>query len=70
MTENHENYNWFDRFDTWTEPCAIIDSYLLAVQLWEHTMKPEYRDDAELIYYNGICHTQRNNGGMRFMMFV
>ena len=50
MTENHENYNWFDRFDTWTEPCAIIDSYLLAVQLWEHTMKPEYRDDAELIY--------------------
>ena len=27
MTENHENYNWFDRFDTWTEPCAIIDSY-------------------------------------------
>lgn len=63
MTENHENYNWFDRFDTWTEPCAIIDSYLLAVQLWEHTMKPEYRDDAELIYYNGICHTQRNNGG-------
>lgn len=63
MTENYENYNWFDRFDTWTEPCAIIDSYLLAVQLWQHTMKPEYRDDAELIYYNGICHTQRFNGG-------
>lgn len=63
MTNNHENYNWFDRFDTWTEPCAIVDSYLLAVQLWQRTGKPEYRDDAELIYYNGICHTQRFNGG-------
>ncbi|NDV93976.1 hypothetical protein D0T84_03465 [Dysgonomonas sp. 521] len=63
MTENHENYNWFGRYDTWTEPCAIVDSYLLAVQLWQHTGNPEYRDDAELIYYNGICHTQRYNGG-------
>lgn len=63
MTENHENYNWFDRYDTWTEPCAIVDSYLLAVQLWQHTNNPAYRNDAELIYYNGICHTQRYNGG-------
>lgn len=63
MTENHENYNWFDRYDTWTEPCAIVDSYLLAVQLWQHTNNPAYRNDAELIYYNGISHTQRYNGG-------
>lgn len=63
MTENHENYNWFDRFDTWTEPCAIIDSYMLAVQLWQHTGNPVYREDAESIYYNAICHTQRYNGG-------
>lgn len=63
MTENHENYNWFDRYDTWTEPCAIVDSYLLAVQLWQHTGNPDYGNDAELIYYNGICHTQRYNGG-------
>lgn len=63
MTENYENYNWFNRFDTWTEPCAIVDSYMLAVQLWQRTGKPEYRNDAELIYYNGICHTQRFNGG-------
>ncbi len=63
MTENYENYNWFNRFDTWTEPCAIIDSYMLAVQLWQHTGKAEYRDDAELIYWNAICHTQRHNGG-------
>lgn len=63
MTENHENYNWFGRFDTWTEPCAIVDSYLLSVQLWQHTRNPKYRDEAELIYYNALCHTQRHNGG-------
>lgn len=63
MTENHENYNWFGRFDTWTEPCAIVDSYLLAVQLWQHTGNPAYKEDAELIYYNALCHTQRYNGG-------
>lgn len=63
MTENYENYNWFERFDTWSEPCAIVDSYLLAVQLWQRTGNPEYRNDAERIYYNAICHTQRFNGG-------
>lgn len=63
MTENFENYNWFDRFDTWTEPCAIIDSYIVAVQLWQATRNPQYLADAEQIYYNGICVTQRANGG-------
>lgn len=63
MTENFENYNWFDRCDTWTEPCAIVDSYILAVQLWQATRNPQYLADAERIYYNGICATQRSNGG-------
>jgi uncharacterized protein len=63
MTENYENYNWFKRYDTWTEPCAIIDSYMLAVQLWKHTGNTQYLEDSELIYYNGIAHTQRMNGG-------
>lgn len=63
MTEAHGNYNWFDRFDTWTEPCAIVDSYMLAVQLWMHTENPIYKEDAELIYYNAISHGQRDNGG-------
>ena len=63
MTENYENYNWFDRFDTWTEPCAIVDSYMLAVQLWQQTLNPQYLEYAELIYYNALCHTQRYNGG-------
>lgn len=63
MTENHANYNWFERFDTWTEPCAIVDSYMLAVQLWQHTENPVYKEDAELIYYNALSHAQRDNGG-------
>ena len=63
MTENMENYNWFERFNTCTEPCAIVDSYMLAVQLWQQTQKPEYMECAEQIYYNAICHTQRYNGG-------
>ena len=63
MTENFENYNWFDRFDTWTEPCAVIDSYIVAMQLWQATRNPEYLTDADRIYYNGICMEQRANGG-------
>ncbi len=62
ITENYENFNWFCRPE-WTEPCAIIDSYILAVQLWQKTGDPLYLEDAHHIYYNAICHTQRDNGG-------
>lgn len=62
MTENFENYNWFGRPE-WTEPCAVIDSYLIAVNLWKFTGKQIYIQDAHLIYYNGIALEQRNNGG-------
>jgi len=62
MTENYENFNWFERPE-WTEPCAIVDSYLLAFQLWQYTQCSQYLEDAQLIYYNAICHTQRSNGG-------
>ena len=27
MTENYENYNWFERYDTWTEPCATRSAW-------------------------------------------
>ena len=63
MTENFENFNWFDRCDTWTEPCAVVDSYMVAVQLWQATRDPRYLADAEQIYYNGLCVSQRANGG-------
>ena len=63
MTENFANYNWFRRYDTWTEPCAIVDSYLLAVQLWQQTRDVAYLEWAEQIYFNALCHGQRRNGG-------
>ena len=63
MTENYENYNWFSRYGTWTEPCAIIYSYIPAVQLWAATRNAQYLDDAEKIYLNGMASTQRSNGG-------
>jgi hypothetical protein len=62
MTENYENYNWFGRPE-WTESCAIIDSFMLAVQLWQYTGDPGYLEDAHHIYYNAVCHAQRANGG-------
>jgi uncharacterized protein len=62
MTENYENYNWFGRGE-WTEPCAVIDSYIVAFSLWRLTGKTEYLEDAHLIYFNGMNHEQRYNGG-------
>ncbi len=63
MTECYANYNWFCRYNTWTEPCAIVDSYIVATQLWQRTGNSQYRDDAECIYYNALCYAQRANGG-------
>ena len=62
MTENFENYNWFNR-PSHTEPCAVIDSYILVMNLWRITGNTEYLNDAQLIYYNGIATEQRANGG-------
>lgn len=62
MTANYENFNWF-KLPKWTEPCAIIDSFMVASELWHITNEPHYGNIAELILYNGMLHTQRNNGG-------
>ena len=62
MTENYENYNWFGR-PAHTEGCAVIDSFLLAVELWKATGQQNYLHDAHLIYYNGVRHNQWTNGG-------
>lgn len=62
MTEHDANYNWFDR-GGWTEPCAIVDSYMIAVALFRHRGKVEYLELAHQILYNGLGHAQRPNGG-------
>lgn len=63
MTENYANYNWFGRPDTWTEPCAIVDSLIVAMNLWKITKNDIYLQDANNIYYNAMGHAQRPNGG-------
>ncbi len=62
LTETYANYNWFDR-PAWTEPCAVIDSLLAALELWRVENNPQYLEDAHHIYYNGLVHGQRPNGG-------
>lgn len=62
VTENYENYNWFAR-PKWTEPCAVIDSFMAAVTLWKNTGESSYLDDAHNILFNGMGYEQRPNGG-------
>ena len=62
MTATFANYNWFGR-PRWTEPCAIIDSYIVANELFRYTSKSSYLDWAQKIWYNGVEHAQRQNGG-------
>ena len=59
MTENYENYNWFGRPD-WTEGCAIVDSFTVAMRLWRLTGKTEYLKDAQLILFNGLLANQKD----------
>lgn len=63
MTLNFENYNWFSRIDTWTEPCAVVDSFILAAKLYELTKDEKYKTLARRIYFNGLSFSQRSNGG-------
>lgn len=63
MTCCYANYNWFGRPDSWTEPCAIVDSYMVAFELWRLTGDPSYRNMAELIEVNALLPAQRANGG-------
>ena len=63
MTLTYENFNWFGREDTWTEPCAVTDSFLLAAGLYRITRADHYRVLARRIWANGLQFCQRDNGG-------
>ena len=62
MTRNYANCNWFGR-PFWTEPCAIVDSFMAAAVLFRATGEIEYFETAQKIYFNALCHAQRSNGG-------
>lgn len=63
MTYTYQNLNWWGRPDTWTEPCAIVDSLMLALKLYKATGEESYRKVAARIYHNGFSTLQRDNGG-------
>ncbi|MBQ3155425.1 MAG: hypothetical protein IJB81_00705 [Clostridia bacterium] len=63
MTKTYQNLNWWDRADSWTEPCAIVDSLMVAAELYQFTQREEYRRLAARIYHNGFSTSQRDNGG-------
>ena len=62
MTLNYENQNWFGRPE-WTEPCAVVDSFMVASQLYLATGDEKYLPVINRILYNGMLRTQRSNGG-------
>jgi len=63
MTLTFQNKNWWGRDDSWTEPCAIVDSMILFDQLHELTREDQYRRLAVRIAWNGLATAQRPNGG-------
>jgi hypothetical protein len=63
VSATYQNLNWWGRADTWTEPCAIVDSLMLATELYKVTKKPSYRTFAARVYHNGLATAQRPNGG-------
>lgn len=63
MTLTYENFNWFGREDTWTEPCAVVDSLILATELYRLTNEGDYKTLARRIWFNGLQFCQRENGG-------
>ena len=63
MTLTFENFNWFGREKSWTEPCAVTDSFILALWFWEITREDCYRTLASRIWYNGLTFCHRENGG-------
>ena len=63
MTYTYQNLNWWQRPDSWTEPCAIVDSLMLALELYKATKNEAFRKTAARVYHNGLSTSQRDNGG-------
>lgn len=62
MTLNYANYNWFGK-PYWTETCAVVDSLMVAQQLYLCTGKREYLEFLNRCYVNALRISQRPNGG-------
>ena len=63
MTLTYQNLNWWGRPDTWTEPCAIVDSLMLSLELYKLTGREDCRSTAARVWHNGFAPAERDNGG-------
>lgn len=63
MSYTYHNLNWWGRPDSWSEPCAIVDSIMLAIQLFKATGDEVFRRVGACIYHNAFKSMQRDNGG-------
>ena len=63
MTLTYQNFNWYGREDSWTEPCAVVDSFILATELYKITENEWYKTLSRRIWFNGLQFCQRENGG-------
>ena len=63
MSDDYQNVNWFLKNDSWTEPCCVIDSFILSKHLYLITNENKYLVLFNRIYLNGLRTFQRNNGG-------
>lgn len=63
MSLSFANYNWFGRPE-FTEPCAIIDSFMVARRLYRITGEQKYLALTYRILYNALVFSERGNGGM------
>ena len=63
MTDDYQNINWFQKENSWTEPCCVVDSFILAKHLYLITHEIAYLKLYNHIYLNGLRTFQRINGG-------
>lgn len=63
MTDDYQNVNWFLKNESWTEPCCVVDSFILAKHLYLITKENKYLVLFNRIYLNGLRTFQRDNGG-------
>lgn len=63
MTATFANINWFDRDESWTEPCAVVDSLIVALEMNRLFGNTEDLTLARRIFHNALICNVRSNGG-------
>lgn len=63
MSYTYHNLNWWGRPDSWSEPCAIVDSVMLGTEIFKATKDENVRKVSARIYHNAFKSMQRDNGG-------